>query len=146
MRALQAAPLQCDKLLVLLLHMCSHTAAMCVRARIQAAPLQCDKPLIRQCRLDYVSCQGRRQVAQQDSGQSVGGGPQCSSAADCLQRFVDCMRVTACPAKVCVALNLLALLGQKLPREGVCSTQFAGVASTKATGFTSTKAAPRRCV
>jgi hypothetical protein len=122
---IQAAPLQCDKLLVLLRHMCSHAA--CVWA-LQAAPLQCDKLLIRQCRLDYVSCgqdaaaaaaaaaaaTGGRPVAQQDSGQSVGGGAQCSSAANCLQRFVDCMRVTACPAKVCIALNLLALLVQKL--------------------------------
>ena len=73
----------------------------------QAEPLQCNRTEMKRCREEYAGCQNT--VSQQRTnlltstaglegapGSSANAGGECSTAS-CLQGFVRCMRVTACP-------------------------------------------------
>jgi cysteine-rich repeat protein len=78
----------------------------------QAEPLQCNRTAMKRCREEFAGCQNtvsqQQQLLQQGSvaasaallpnsaGIGAGGEGGCS-AASCLQRFVRCMRITACP-------------------------------------------------
>ena len=76
----------------------------------QAEPLQCNRTEMKRCREEYAGCQNT--ISQQQHqranlltstaglegapGSSANVGGECSTAS-CLQGFVRCMRVTACP-------------------------------------------------
>jgi len=73
-----------------------------------AAPMQCNQTLIKQCQRDLAACQNTAAQLEADHLVQAAAAaeipaseaPQCNSGkSSCLDGFVQCMRVTACPAK-----------------------------------------------